>query len=93
MRVERAFITENPPTARGVITASVPPAIAASASPYWIIRNASPTAWAPVVQAVDVQRFGPLRPYLIEMLPPASFVMSPVMKNGEMTRGLPPPST
>ncbi len=54
-----AFITANPPTASGVITDSVPPAIAASASPYWIMRYASPTAWAPVVQAVAVERLGP----------------------------------
>ncbi len=82
-------MTAKPPTASGVSTDSLPPAMAASASPYWIMRNASPTAWAPVVHAVDVQRFGPLRPYLIEMLPPASLVISPVMKKAEMTRGLP----
>ena len=46
-------MTAKPPTASGVMTDSVPPAIAASASPYWIIRYASPMAWAPVVQAVD----------------------------------------
>jgi hypothetical protein len=86
-------MTANPPTASGVITDSVPPAIAASASPYWIIRYASPTACAPVVQAVTVERLGPWIPYLIEMFPAASLTMRPVMKNGEMTRGLFPPST
>ena len=30
----------------------------------------------------DVARFGPFAPYLIEILPPASFTMSPGMKNG-----------
>ena len=30
---------------------------------------------------------------MIEMLPPASLTMSPVMKKGEMTRGFPPFST
>ncbi len=75
------------------MTDSVPPAMAASASPYWIFRYASPTAWAPVVHAVTVARFGPFSPYLIEMFPAASFTMRPVMKNGEMTRGLLPLST
>ena len=86
-------MTAKPPTASGVMTDSVPPAIAASASPYWIIRYASPTACAPVVQAVTVARLGPFRPYLIEMFPAASLTMRPVMKKGEMTRGLPPLST
>ena len=93
LRVESAFMTANPPTASGVITDSVPPAIAPSASPYWIIRYASPIACAPVVQAVTMARFGPFMPYLIEMLPAASLTMRPVMKKGEMTLGLPPLST
>ncbi len=72
------------------MTASAPPVIAASASPYWIMRYASPIACAPVVQAVIVARFGPFAPYLIETWPDVMFAMSPGMKNGENLSG--PPS-
>jgi hypothetical protein len=62
LRVESAFIEEKPAMASGVITASLPPAIIASASPFWIRRKASPTAWRPVVQAVAGAEFGPRAP-------------------------------
>jgi hypothetical protein len=44
----------------GVIAASAPPQIITSASPRAMILNESPTACAPVVQAVAVAEFGPL---------------------------------
>ncbi len=56
----------NPPMPIGVMQASVPPQIMASASPRWIIRNESPIEWALVVQAVAVAEFGPLAPLRIE---------------------------
>jgi hypothetical protein len=50
----------------GVMGASDPPQIIASASPCWMIRKESPIAWALVVQAVAVAEFGPLAPVRIE---------------------------
>jgi hypothetical protein len=38
--------------------------IGTSASPYSIKREASPILCVPVVQAVTMAKFGPLRPYL-----------------------------
>jgi hypothetical protein len=46
----------------GQMAASAPPATMMSASPYLIIRAASPIAWAPVAQAVTTEWFGPLKP-------------------------------
>ncbi len=60
--VERARIEAKPAMASGQMTASLPPAIMASASPYWIRRKASPTAWRPVVQAVAGAELGPRAP-------------------------------
>ncbi len=45
----------------GLTQASVPPATTSSAVPSRTMRAASPMAWAPVVQAVDTARFGPVR--------------------------------
>ena len=53
---------QNPATESGVITASAPPVIMASASFDWMKRKASPTACRPVVQAVAGEVFGPLAP-------------------------------
>ena len=50
----------------GVMQASVPPQIMASASPRWISRNESPMEWALVVQAVAVAELGPLAPVRME---------------------------
>ena len=54
--------SRSPPTPSGVMAASLPPAIMASASPRWMSRKESPMAWALVVQAVQVAEFGPLGP-------------------------------
>ena len=56
----------NPPMPMGVMQASVPPQIMASASPRWISRKESPMEWALVVQAVAVAEFGPLAPLRME---------------------------
>ena len=45
-------IDENAATPMGVTAASAPPAIAASISPRWIQRNASPIACAPDAHAL-----------------------------------------
>ena len=55
-------MAQKPATASGVITASVPPAIIASASSDWINRKASPMACRPVVQAVAGEVLGPRAP-------------------------------
>ena len=62
LRVESAFMAAKPPTPSGVMAASAPPAIIASASPRWMMRKASPMEWAEVVQAVAVASLGPRAP-------------------------------
>ena len=74
----------KPPTPSGVIVASVPPQIMASASPRWITRAASPIECAPVEQADTCERFGPLAPKRIEICPGARLTMIIGTKNGEM---------
>ena len=56
----------KPPIPMGVMQASVPPQIMASASPRWIMRKESPIEWALVVQAVAVAELGPLAPLRME---------------------------
>ena len=89
LRVESARIAAKPPTPSGVIAASLPPAIIASASPRWMMRNESPTAWALVVQAVQVAELGPLAPVRIETQPEARLTIAAGMKNGLILRGPP----
>ena len=80
---------QNPAVPRGVMAASLPPAIIASASPRWISRKESPTAWALVVQAVAVAEFGPLAPVRMETQPEARFTIADGMKKGLTRRGPP----
>ena len=54
LRSESAFMFAKPPIAIGVTVASEPPVIMTSASPYWIVRNASPIACALVAHADTV---------------------------------------
>ena len=44
----------KPPIAIGVTVASAPPVIITSASPYWMVRKASPIACALVAHADTV---------------------------------------
>ena len=46
-----------------VSVASAPPATTASASPYWIIRIADPSAWAPAAQADTTPYICPRKPW------------------------------
>ena len=41
----------------------------------------------PVVQAVTIARFGPLKPYLIDTWPEIMLMIDAGTKNGEMRRG------
>ena len=91
LRVESARSGPKPPTLIGVIAASDPPAIIASASPRLMISNESPMACADAEQAVQVARFGPLAPNRIDTWPAARLMMADGMKNGEILRG--PPSS
>ena len=77
----------NPPTPMGVMQASVPPQIIASASPRWMILNESPIECALVVHAVAVAEFGPFAPVRMETNPEARFTIVAGMKNGEIRRG------
>ena len=77
----------KPATPSGVMAASAPPQIIASAYPPWISRNASPTACAPVVQAVATAEFGPFAPRRTDTKPAARLMMDDRMKNGETRSG------
>jgi 3-oxoacyl-(acyl-carrier-protein) synthase len=75
-------------TAPDMLTqASAPPAIITSASPYSIMRPASPTQCELVVQAETMETLGPLAPYRIEMRPATMLMMVPGTKNGDRRRG------
>src|SRR5688572_9434519 len=71
LRVDSARSWPKPPTLIGVIAASDPPAIIASASPRLMISYDSPTACADAEQAVHVARLGPLAPKRIDTCPEA----------------------
>src|SRR5690606_40349669 len=66
--------------------ASAPPATITSASPYSMSRPASPMLCRPVVQAVTIERFGPLSPYMIDSWPEIMLMIEPGTKNGDMRR-------
>jgi len=87
LRVDIAFIEQKPAMVSGTTMASAPPAIITSASPRWIRRKASPSAWLPVAQAVTTAEFGPLAPKRIETSPAAMFTMSIGMKKGDTRSG------
>src|SRR5204862_4399116 len=82
LRVDSARIAAKPPTLIGVMAASDPPAIIASASPRRIISNESPMAWADAEHAVHVARFGPFAPNRIDTCPAARLMMADGIKNG-----------
>src|SRR6476619_8492740 len=75
LRVDSAFIAQKPPSEVGVVAYSAPPAIMASASPYWIMRIARPMLWVAVVQAVTAAMLGPLAPVMIETWPAIMLMM------------------
>src|SRR5690606_29440631 len=75
LRCESARAAQNPPSPRGVIACSAPPAYITSASPYWMSLAARPMQCVDVVQAVTTARFGPFSPYMIEMCPEIMLMM------------------
>ena len=89
LRVESARIAANPPTPKGVIAASDPPATITSASPRRMVSNASPTACADAEQAVQVAEFGPFAPRRIDTCPAARLMIVAGMKKGDIFRGPP----
>jgi hypothetical protein len=82
LRVESAPMLAKPPIDIGVTAASDPPAIITSASPYWIVRNASPIACALVAHADTIAKFGPCASKRIDTTPAAMSEMNIGMKNG-----------
>ena len=88
LRVDIAFMEQNPAMVRGTMMASAPPAIMMSASPRWISRLASPRAWLPVAQAVTTEEFGPLAPKRMDTSPEAMLMMSMGITKGD-TRSKP----
>ncbi len=62
--------------------ASVPPATTTSALPSRIMRDASPIAFAPAAHAVEMQRFGPVQPKRIEIIPAVAFAIIIGTRNG-----------
>ena len=57
-----AWALKKPPKASGLSTASVPPAMIASAKPYLMARNASPTDCVLDAHAAAVVRLAPSAP-------------------------------
>src|SRR3954452_2204727 len=86
-RVLNAFIAEKPARPIGIIEASEPPARKMSASPNLIMRHDSPMALFEVAQAVTMQKFGPWRPYSIEINPPAMLLISIGMVKADTREG------
>ena len=60
--MDSAFMLENAATVRPVIAASEPPVTIASALPFRIMWNDSPSACAEDAQADTVAKLGPLSP-------------------------------
>ena len=87
LRVDSARAAAKPPTLNCVMAASAPPAIITSASPYSIMREASPIECVPVVQAVTMATLGPFNPNIMLKLPEIILIMVPGIKKGEILRG------
>lgn len=87
MRVDSARMAAKPPMPSGDTVASEPPAIITSASPYSIMRPASPMQCRPVVQAVTMAMFGPLKPNFIDTCPEIMLMIEAGTKKGVMRRG------
>ena len=85
--VERVFMALKPAIPSGVIVDSVPPAIMTSASPFFIILNASPIECVPVAHAVTAQLLGPLAPSFIDTCPAARFIITIGIKKGVILSG------
>jgi hypothetical protein len=87
LRSESALQAQKPPTPERFTQASAPPAIITSASPYSIMRPASPMQCELVVQAETIETFGPLALNWIEIRPATMLMIEPGTKKGEMRFG------
>ena len=72
----------NPATPIGVMLASAPPATITSASPYWMVRNASPMEWVPVAHAVTTLMHLPFMPNWMETFPAAILLIISGTRSG-----------
>ena len=72
---DRACIALKQAKPNSVRVASEPPATAASASPYWIIRSAEPSACAPPEQAETMPYIWPCSPCFIDTAAAAALGM------------------
>ena len=86
LRVDSARAAQKPPMPSGETVDSAPPATITSASPYSMMRTASPIECVPVVHAVTMEMFGPLKPYSIDRLPEIMLMIDPGTKNGDTLR-------
>jgi hypothetical protein len=84
---EMALMALKPARLSGVSGASAPPVIMMSASPRAMMRNESPIACDPVLQAVALAQLGPLAPKRIEIWPEASLMIVWMRKKGETRPG------
>jgi hypothetical protein len=74
LRVDMAFIEQKPPIAVGDEPTSAPPATITSASPYWIMRMATPMLWFEVARG-HRRETRPLRPSMIDSWPGSMLMM------------------
>jgi len=86
-RVERALSEQNPASDKGVIGASLPPAMHASRIPARRSWCASPIACAPEAQAETVAKFAPRAPWIMEICPEAMSAIIIGTKKGETRDG------
>ncbi len=87
LRELRAFMLLNPATPVGRMVASAPPQTITSASPNFMMRQASPMLWLEVAQAVTMDMFGPPRPYSMEMRPEAMLLIMYGIMKGDTRAG------
>lgn len=82
-----AFMLLNPETPVGRMVASAPPQTMTSASPNFMMRQASPMLWLEVAQAVTMDMFGPPNPYSMEMRPEAMLLIMYGIMKGDTRAG------
>jgi hypothetical protein len=80
--VERARREQNPANTSGVMLASAPTTIMASACPVRSVVRACPRACALDEQAVEIVRFGPFAPCAMATMPDAELSVIIGMKFG-----------
>ena len=84
--MDSARDAQKPPIASALTVDSAPPATMTSASPYSMMRAASPRLWFAVEHALTIAMFGPSKPYWIDTSPATMLMIEPGTKNGEILR-------